>query len=437
VIRFASGSRFVSVKGREVARNTNEVTITNRGLIFAVSLGLNLALAGAALRLGTVHRTPKPATPVERVDRIEFVQSSVSGSNPASPTTATYATNRFNWATVESSDWEQLAANLRAAGCPEKTIRDVVVGRARRALDRLSRNKAPTLPFWTGGMRRARANREAERAAAQVRQEIIARVQRVVGQDGFTEDGKMMEDFLEQAIARFVSGPMPEETFLRLTASLARDEARQNELSTRCQGIWLAEDDLEQKKNRAQFQRDLATVLSPAELEEFRARTVMMKLGDQVEFEATDLKPAEVRQIALITSRYKADLSLDGWFSNGEMTEEQEAQLQAAVRAYLGETRSVQYERAADGEFKSLFELGRDNNLPPEAAVKAFEIRKLAQQEVTRLRDDRSLSDAVRGSRLAQVQDATSVAVLQELGASACLQYLQHSGSWVTNVNGL
>src|SRR6478752_7194 len=38
-----------------------------------------------------------------------------------------YVTNKFNWAQVESSDYRVYIANLRAIGCPEATIKDIIM----------------------------------------------------------------------------------------------------------------------------------------------------------------------------------------------------------------------------------------------------------------------------------------------------------------------
>ena len=77
----------------------------------------------------------------------------------------------------------------------------------------------------------------------------------------------------------------------------------------------------------------------------------------------------KVRQLALITARLPdpkntilgADLGSDPQTA---------AKLKEAQRQFLGEARFAQFERAADDDFKSLFELGRENHLPREAAGK-------------------------------------------------------------------
>jgi hypothetical protein len=402
-----------------------------------MSLCLNVALAGVAVCL---LKQPVPPGSRESAATIsEPATASAIACLPAAsslPATVAYVTNRFAWSAVEAEDFEQLAANLRAIGCPEKTVRDVVVARARRGLEQLSPRAKPKLAFWMAGVRRAQAQREAERERAETRAMILARAEHAVGRDVSIEDGKMTEDLVEQAVVRFVSGPMPEETFWRVACLLVRQEARRDEIRARTQGVWLEEDEAIMKDLGRQFYGELAAVLRPAELEEFTARVGMMKLTDEVRFEATDLNLAEIRQVALIRARFD-DPAMEEWFDHGSSKDQREAQVAQAVREFLGESRYAQVERAADSDFKTLFDLGRDHHLPREAAVKAFELRQLTGQEVARLRADLTLSEAERQQQLAQIQTQVQAGVSKVLGEAACTHYLNQGGAWLTNISGL
>jgi len=404
----------------------------------AISLCLNLTLAGAAvllLKKPVSHTPPDSAITISKVITASAAASRSATSNPPKP--VTYVTNRFEWSAVEAEDFEQLAMNLRAVGCPEKTVCDLVGARARRGLDRLSRSAEPKLAFWTAGRRRAQAQREPERVVAAARAKLLASVERALGRDGFLEDGKLMEDFVEQAIARFVSGPMAEEKFSRLVGLLVRQKAQMEEVNARAHGVLLEKDEVALKNLGRQFHQELAAMLLPTELEEFTARPRMLKLEKEVRYEATDLSPADIRAITLIRARFD-EPAMGEWFEGGSsLTDEQEAQASQAVREFLGESRYAQVERAGDDAFKSLFDLGRNSNLPSFAAVQAFEVRQLTAREVARLRADQSLAEAEREQRLALAQTQAQEAVLKVLGADACTQYLNQGGAWLTNVSGL
>lgn len=407
------------------------------GRVFTISVLLNLALAGWALwwlvrsRGGAVaeERSAVPAASAPRV---------VGDSPPASnaPVAITYQTNHFHWPQIETNDFVQLALNLRALGCPEKTVRDLVNARAVRALERLIQSTGPKLPFWTAGLQRERAHREAEREVLAAVGKIITSVEAALGPGSFPPDSKLTDDFVEQAVVRFLSGPMSEETFSRLRTLFARQDFAREKIRTVARGVMLEADEQALEQQNRQVQAELAAIFSPAELEEFTARLGIFKMADEVRFEATDLTQAEIRQVGLMRGRLSF-VRLDGWFDGQRLSDEQEAQFTSDLRQFLGAARYAQVERAADDDFKRLFDLSRDNQLPQETAVKAFELRQLTAREVAALRADPALAAAERQQRLAAVQAETQAAMLQLLGATAWQAYLQHSGSWLTNVSGL
>ena len=93
--------------------------------ILILSLGLNVLLAAA---YAFKSPNPVPATmataPHEALfdgkERVitKVTTNTVTVVTPAKP---------FDWRVVESSDYGQYLANLRAIGCPERTIRDIIL----------------------------------------------------------------------------------------------------------------------------------------------------------------------------------------------------------------------------------------------------------------------------------------------------------------------
>jgi hypothetical protein len=346
--------------------------------------------------------------------------------------------NHFAWSRIEAKDFEQLVINLRAIGCPEKTVRDIVVARGRRALEQISRESEPRMSFWTAGLRRTHAKQETERQERLSREQVIARLERVVGPDMFLEETKPMDEFESQAILRFMIGPVPEEAFVKLAAKLAWFNERREALDSRARGVWLDTVEAELAQLRARYQPALAALLPPTQLEEMTARMAMLPQVDRVKFEMTDLSTAEVRQLGLIRARFSDPLrEAHSFLGRDSLTDEQEIELKAAERQFLGAARFAQLERAADSDFKTLFSLGQEHNLPRDAAVKVFDLRQLTAQEAEQLHKDKSLSDADRQQKFAQIQAGVQQAVLQVLGADASGQYLGRGGAWLTNVNGL
>ena len=398
------------------------------------SLCLNLALA---VLLWSRFKSPiVPAS--ERVPSLPSAAvvpvAAMAGSGHISLAPTTWVTNRFHWSKIEADDFVQLAANLRAIVCPEKTVRDIVVARGRRGLERLSRKNESKPASALDGPFRKLSDQEAERETDPARATLLADMDRALGPGVFTEDGKLSENFVDQALLRFLIGPMSEETFGRFVVLTAGLEARRDEIRARKLGD--EENESALKNLNLQFHRDLQSVLSPMEMEEFDARSCLGNILDKVHFETTDLSPAEIRQIALIRARFQ-DPTAGEWFHDHSLSDQQEAQAAEALRLFLGESRYGQLDRAGNEDFKSLYDLGCSHNLPRDAAVAAFELRQLAAQEVKGIREDSSLSESERQARFTQLQSQAQEGVLKMLGAKACEHYFNHGGTWLTNIGGL
>lgn len=101
------------------------------GIPLFASLSLNalLVAAAAALWLGRDEIRSEPAT---HSDVMEPLQSTRSDSTPQARTP-------IQWSAIEASDYTVLVTNLRSIGCPEQTIRDIVLGRIDREFDAKTR----------------------------------------------------------------------------------------------------------------------------------------------------------------------------------------------------------------------------------------------------------------------------------------------------------
>jgi hypothetical protein len=409
------------------------------GVIFAISLGLNMTLPFAAVLL-----RQKPATTtVPRSVKVTVVTAVTQQPSADLPAVVNYITNRFRWQMLESTNFAQYAANLRDMGCPEKTVRAIVLADVDRRYEQLSRQTQTNLPFWTGGrkLQAAQAAQEARQTALE--EEETALIRQVLGIEYYGED-LFKDKFEEQAIARFVFGPMPDATFHRLENVADKFEAIKKDFETRTGNLLTEADKAEARKLAGAEQRELQAQLTPAEWEELLARTGAMQemdlLGSDAKvFEVAGLSAYEARQIGLARADHALSFDPFDWNLDESDAERQsrDSHFTNAIVHILGERRFADFQRAQDRNFVRLFELAREDQLPRESAVKVYEMRQLAAQEVEHLRHDDSLDDAAREHRFAGMQTLLQQAVSQTLGASAYREYLQGGGNWITNVTKL
>src|SRR6267142_712803 len=94
-------------------------------LLLRGSVAANLALAWACL-------SELPHAPAPRIGPVPAAPAQ-AGGGPALPQVVTNlvvitnAPRLFDWRDLESGDYRQYVANLRRVGCPQKTIRDIIV----------------------------------------------------------------------------------------------------------------------------------------------------------------------------------------------------------------------------------------------------------------------------------------------------------------------
>ena len=114
-------------------------------ILLAASVIVNVLLFGAAVRRGTQGKPMQFARPLRtQSDRSHFFKHRMlSAAAPSTP-----------WGTIESLDPARFIANLQAIGCPEQTIRDILVSRVSRGfhaqLEAAHDAEAREQPWWRG-----------------------------------------------------------------------------------------------------------------------------------------------------------------------------------------------------------------------------------------------------------------------------------------------
>jgi len=125
---------------------------TNRALL--ISIFVNLALIGWIISLRLAHTrqmTSSAATNATTKTRPSAEESKTAHDFPAQFVAARQA-NPFDWRQVESRDYKQYIANLRAVGCPEETIRDIITADVNKLFEErrksLAGEKTRRFEYW-------------------------------------------------------------------------------------------------------------------------------------------------------------------------------------------------------------------------------------------------------------------------------------------------
>lgn len=401
--------------------------------LLRLSLLLNLALAAAAVffiwrQPGSADPTPLGAsvTPPPTVDE--------QPPTPA-PTTAITITNAFRWQVLESTNYDELVANLRNVACPERTIRDILFGDAERRYATADAAPGENLPFWLAGRARAEADRRTATNRSLAQAAVIADLKRLFNVDWLPEENEIHEIKI-QALSRMVVGPVSDEEHDQVWRWFF-STMHQRESFCNARNSLLLEAD-----NRAwdgvinDRIGQLRQILNPAAFEEFQARTSLLEeIFEEklLHLEDLELTPEELRRVCLVKVRevgWLDDVLQQRGRRSRDDKEDRQVAFTAAVQPELAPDHFAEFVRVQDEGYRDTLEFTRKNNLPRATAQKIHAVRQAAHTEFEQARN----SGAVAGNPEAlaalqkETQAATESALRQILGADAYQKFKAQHG---------
>ena len=354
---------------------------------------------------------------------------------PAAETSATASairkipTESFDWRTVESEEYPKYIANLRAIGCPEDTIRDIITADVNKLFEdrrqSLFGTKSNRLEYWKPwAQRRAQAFDE-ERIRAQ---QALAREKRAVLKT-------LLGVELEEKAELLTMTPLEEEfDFLSAAKRTAVIEVEQQFAARRLKllmgGMDINELRKLEKECQAQSQAQIAALLSPEELEDYQLRrstTAGRMTWELAVFEPTE---QEFREIFKLRSQVEDEFGLN---RNDTLSSAATAKLEEGLKSLLGDTRYTEYERSQDSTYQTVRRVADKNGFDKEAANKIYELKKAADAQAGAVRQDDSLSREQRKAALSSIRQEADRAAHAVFNHEAILA-LEGQGSWLGHI---
>ena len=332
----------------------------------------------------------------------------------------------FSWQEVESDDYPTYIAKLRDIGCPEQTIRDIIIAdvNALYARKRATEIVTPEQQWWrvepdANVVQLATAkSRELDRE----RRDLLARLLGANWEGGDlvslprpTRPGVLLDGP--------VLGGLPNDVKQAVEQVSARSQDRLAAYTEAQTAAGQLLDPVELAKFRQQTRNELAGVLSPAQLEEFllrysqNASSLRTELGRLKYFDAT---PDEFRTIFRATDSFDQQLALladTGDPNTAAQRRALEEQRATALKNALGPQRFEQFQRLQDAGYRDAFAAAQAAG-HPEAASTLLELNLASQQEAARIRGQTNLSAEriaieLKKAELKQLE-ATALALGQE-----------------------
>lgn len=414
----------------------------------ALALALSLALTGVLLAMNWALFHARSGPPVAAPERKVTVTTKrvVRHPSPPAPPAPIPTAPPFHWRVLESPDYAVYAANLRAVGCPERTLRDILLPDIEKLYDAREAEElahSPEDKFWETADQRDARQRQRDAKLRALELEKRALIQRLLGAELSYEALKELraEGFgaaLVELLLGFVDTSQTDQMFT--VHQLREADAKAYLAAT--EGILLDDDLTQLHALRDRFEGELARVLAPSELEELRRRLAALEGMDHLaRRNGVDLTGNELRELC----RLRADthdmfakvLNLDDELYSEALRQQGDAAFQELLRRFLGPERYADAERGKDQLFRELFQSTENQGVAKPALVQAYEARRVAETQAKEIRADQQLSGEERAVLLATLRAQTTQALARSLGPVGFSAYVKQYGQQLTNALSL
>lgn len=367
-----------------------------------VSLGVNVLLAAIGLI----------ALPGLSAYRHPNATAADLNNAPASRTNYVLRRQFFTWQEVESPDYRVYIGNLRGIGCPEQTIRDIIIADVNALYARkLATQLITPEQQWWRSEPDTNVLQVAEETARKIDQERRTLLTQLLGTNWESGDLVSLPRPSHPGIVLdgAVLGSLPVDTKQALQEINSRSEARLQAYLDAQRQAGKSVDPAEVARLRHQTRDELARVLSPGQLEEFLLRYSDYANDLRADFgQLQYFKPTqdEFRAIFRNTDdlNYQLQLLADSTDPNAALTRQQlEQQRDDAIKNALGPARYQEYQLLHDPLYRDAFASAQEAGTP-EAAQTLYQINLATAATQQTIQGNTNLTDAQRAIALKQLE---------------------------------
>jgi len=397
-------------------------------LLLAASLIANAAWI-------TVQVIDNPST---EADAHRQPLAAVSGT-PAAHTHKAHGPDNLDLvAALKANDVEALRDLLRAAGLPDETVRSIVGTaiwkRYSEGLKALQPRPDPNQAWWKNEPHNRFSNLTREQRAEQRRlqREASEETARVLGPNKNGNPWGWQDPRLS-----FLS-----EAKLKDFQEIEQDyQDLLHEVQQEMQGFLLPSDSEKIRFLQEEKKRDLAAILTPAELADYELR--MSPTAQQLRWKMTrfDGTEDEYRKIFALQKAFDSTQQTDAWGNpinqgpdDWKKRREDEKQLSAQIKTALGPDRYADYVRSQNHEYQQLTAATKRLSLPPETATAIYDLRHGISAESQRIADNANLATEQKKQAFIELANRTRDQIRASLGAEAAEVYLKGGMHWLNTV---
>ena len=408
-------------------------------------VGLNIALLATIMYMGYLLKiSPHPIRYITKAHYVTNTVQQIAVRKVNATNLLAALAGRLNWAGIESTNYVTYINNLRAFGCPEETIKDIILTDIAKAYARRKgqiQMQAGAYRFWqtseTGTLGEVSDPKVAEQIAA------LDREQRELVRE-------LLEVDFDVEMAKYSSGENYEELAYGFLAPEKRDRVNdlqskfdqlEQEIYEGSKGFLLDADQEALRRLQKQREAELAQVLSVEELEEYQLRMSPTSSSLRAQLHGFNPSEEEFRKV------FRLQKTFDDQFNNGfDLSDPNQAEVQAAaqdraqqalndeIRKTIGNERYAELQREQDIDIKALDPLLKRFDASPQLKTRVYDMKIEAERRKLQVESDPNLTPEQRGETLAAIARETERSVAQLMGGanSQLWQAYQRTGSqWI------
>jgi hypothetical protein len=390
----------------------------NFKFVAILSYGLNVILLIVA---GYVHQRLNAVPMPLQLPKIASTSSSETSTIKQSTSTSTLPETQPRtsiWDALYSKDLRQFHGNLRQAGCPEKTMRDIVLPmiddtyhKKRQGIYRSSTNS-----FWQSNNRMYADQRKARFALDMEKSALVREL------FGVSLDMNALTQWHKQFPMGIALGFLPEgkpEQVLWTAIALTEEAEKIHGLASE---ILTPEDCMQMEALYAKAKNDFSAILTPYEIEELEARATVAGIAFvfRESLLGLSLSGQEIRSLMCSIIGMGNPFLRNILLAGGRPTKEEEAKLRAILEerllAAVGKDRFAEYQRLQNPIFRMINLVADKFSVPKTKIDTLYQITQAAKEEETNLRKNPNLTPEQRKQAEAQNAQAVEQTARQLLG---------------------
>jgi hypothetical protein len=410
--------------------------------VIGCSLLLNAILAAAiVLSLKPSPPAPSPVAPSPGSSLMPVSPPAENSPSPGLP---------FQWSQMASEDLKRYRDNLRAIGCPELTVREIIRAVINEDFRTRRRDLLASLQghYWNRVLRGELIRRQWlpqtdwGQALTSLAGERDQQIADVLGSDALTtEAGREAQPADGEQKFAWLS-PEKRARMIELQKKYQQQLADWAAgLGSRAAGPPTPEDEAARQKLQQNFEAAERQLLTPQELAELHLRE-----SNEANWAASlpGFNPTEDewRSLTQLRSQFEAS---QGAPADPDLTDAQWAAQQTglqsnfvnSVQAALDPERFAQYQLANNDQYQALHNVTQRYGLPDNVVAQGLNVQQTAQAAADQVRADSNLSQEARQAALNAIQQETEQNLGQILGAKVLSTYKEYGGDWITGLGQL